>query len=118
MYVDVGLRSFAAIAFDDVLRIAGRSVDGEHWPLQKRRQILAAYFADAVKANVADRSELRLFAAIFILAARKKPRAPSDGPDQRAGYLRSIWANRLRRPPSCSDEDYQRADQLVGEAAT
>lgn len=112
--IDIGMRSFAAIDFDDVLRIAGRSVNGEHWPLLQRRKIFAAYFADAVKATVADRSEIELFAAVFLLAARLKPKPPADGADSRAGYLRAIWDRRCWRVPSCSDEDKRRAAELIG----
>lgn len=115
--IDLGLRSFAAIDFADVQLIAGSTVNGEHWGLEKRRRILAAYFADAVKANVADRSEFAMFAANMCMVARLKPNPPDEGPDKRAGYVRTSWANRAWRTISASAHDRAVAAELLGETA-
>ena len=112
--IDCGVRSFAMIDFSDVLKISGREVDGQRWPLLKRQQILCAYFADACKANKADRSELRMFAAVFCLAARRKPNPPEKGEDERGGYLRKIWTNRVFRKTLCSKDDFRIAQELIG----
>lgn len=114
--VDLGLRCFAAIDFADVQRIAGFEIDGVRWGMVKRREIVSAYFADAVKARTADLSELGVFTATMFMAARRKPQPPVQGEDERAGYLRKCWDNRAWREISTSKEDEQNASKLLGES--